>query len=69
MGTVRKSSGITCSVFLFDFLISFRDFAELSFFLVPPGITFCALSFLFVDTCQQKMVSQRGEKKLMTDEC
>ena len=25
--------------------MSFKDFAELSFFLVPPGITFCALSF------------------------
>ena len=32
-------------LFLFDFLVSFRDFAELSFFLVPPGITFCVLSF------------------------
>ena len=30
---------------LIDFLTSFRDFAELSFFLVPPRITFCALSF------------------------
>ena len=35
-----------------DFLMSFRDFAELSFFFVPPGITFCALSFLgFEDVC------------------
>ena len=35
-----------------DFLMSFRDFAELSFFFVPPGITFCALSFLCVeDVC------------------
>ena len=36
----------------FNFLMSFRDFAELSFFLVPPGIVFCALSFLFFeDVC------------------
>ena len=30
---------------IIDFLMSFRDFEELSFFLVPLGITFCALSF------------------------
>ena len=34
-----------------DFLISFRDFAELSFFLVPPGITVCALSFYCLKMC------------------
>ena len=32
--------------------MSFRDVAELSFFLVPPGITCCALSFYFFeDVC------------------
>ena len=30
--------------------MSFRDFAELSFFFVPLGITFCALS-LFLEIC------------------
>ena len=41
--------GIFFALFLFDFLMSFRHFAELSFFFVPPGITVCALSFLFFE--------------------
>ena len=32
-------------VCLFDFLMSFRAFEELSFFFVPLGIVVCALSF------------------------
>merc|ERR1711965_5610 len=52
LGNVLRNVPGTCFgkksqvLFLFDFLMSFRDFAEFSFFLVPPGITFCALSFL-----------------------
>ena len=31
--------------YLFDFLMSFRAFEELSIFVAPPGIAFYALSF------------------------
>ena len=53
-----------------DFLMSFRDFAELSFFFVPPGITVCALSFLlFEDVCffmYLKHDHRMAKNKLMT---
>ena len=54
--------GITFCALSFEFLILFRDFAELSFCFVPPGITFCALSFLCLDTCQKKVITAWREK-------
>ena len=35
-------------LFLVYFLISFKDFEELSFVFAPPGLFVCALSFLVV---------------------
>ena len=43
-----------------DFLMSFRDFAELSFFFVPPGITFCALSFLKGSNSSSSSISRQS---------
>ena len=66
--------------FFLTFWCHLKTLRSSPFFFVPPGITFCALSFLFLEMCVEltfplrcihfkKKVITAWREKMMTDEC